>query len=448
MAYLNKHQDDVLRQINERDVKFVRLWFCDVLGRLKSVAIDPAELEHAFLEGIGFDGSSIEGFTRVYESDMLLYPDPMTFQILPWRSQDGAVARLFCDVHLPDESPSPSDPRYVLEKQLDKAKEMGFTFQVHPEIEFYLLKQRSSHDQPLEPVDYAGYFDHVPRGGTNNFRRRAVEHLERMGISVEFSHHEGGPGQNEIDLRATQALIGADNIMSFRTVVQEIALQEGMLATFMPKPFEDAPGSGMHTHMSLWEGDKNAFYDPSGPYQLSRTGQQFIAGLLHYAKEISAVTNQHVNSYKRLWGGGEAPPYICWGHNNSSALIRLPLFKKNKPQATRVEYRGLDSAANPYLAFAVMLAAGLKGIEDGLHLPDETEENAWELSREERSALGIQSLPGSLSEAVQYMRSSELMAETLGEQVFDFVLANKEREWRRYRHQVTPMEITSLLTLY
>lgn len=448
MNYLNESQEDVLRRINEQNVRFVRLWFCDVLGRIKSVAIDPAELENAFLEGIGFDGSAIEGFTRVYESDMLLYPDPTTFQILPWRSSDGEVARLFCDIHLPDDSPAPSNPRYVLEKQLDKARHLGFTFQVHPEIEFYLLKQPTEKDAPLEPVDYYGYFDHVPRGGTNNFRRRAVEHLERMGISVEFSHHEGGPGQNEIDLRATDALSAADNIMSFRTVVQEIALQEGTLATFMPKPFEDAPGSGMHVHMSLWEGDTNAFHDPSGPYQLSRTGQQFAAGLLTYASQIAAVTNQHVNSYKRLWGGGEAPPYICWGHNNSSALIRLPLYKTGKPQATRIEYRGPDSATNPYLAFAVMLAAGLKGIEDKLHLPDEVEENVLDLSDAERKALGIASLPNSLSEAVGMMRQSELVAATLGEQVFDVVVANKEREWRTYRHQITAMEIESLLTLY
>ncbi|MDO5746756.1 MAG: type I glutamate--ammonia ligase [Actinomycetaceae bacterium] len=448
MAYLSQVQEDVLRQIAEKDVRFVRLWFSDVLGRIKSVAIDPAELEHAFLEGIGFDGSSIEGFTRVYESDMLLYPDPATFQLLPWRSDDEAVCRLFCDVHLPDDTPAPSDPRFVLEKQLERAKDLGFRFHVHPEIEFYLFRPRKDKRDPLVPVDYAGYFDHVPRGGNNNFRRRAVEHLERMGISVEFSHHEGGPGQNEIDLRETDALSAADNILTFRTVVQEIALQEGMVATFMPKPLSDAPGNGMHTHMSLFEGDTNAFHDPSGQYQLSRTARRFTAGLLRHAHEFSAITNQHVNSYKRLWGGGEAPPYICWGHNNSSALIRVPLHKPDKPRATRIEYRGIDSAANPYLAFAAFLAAGLKGIEDGYDLEDETEENVWELTSRERKALNIEPLPQNLTEACGYLRSSELMAHTLGEQVFDYVLRNKEREWREYRSQVTPLEVDSLLTLY
>ena len=440
-------QEKVLREVAARDIRFIRLWFTDVAGVLKSVAIDPGELEDAFTEGIGFDGSAIEGMTRVHESDMLLRPDASTFQMLPWRGEEDPVARMFCDVLTPDGQASRSDPRGVLERVVERAQERGFTVMVHPEIEFYLLQQPISVDN-LKPVDSAGYFDHVVRGHSNDFRRRAVRMLEDMGIAVEFSHHEGGPGQNEIDLRAVDAVSAADNIMTARTVIEEVALRENLAALFMPKPFIDHPGSGMHTHLSLLEGEENAFYDPSGEYQLSRTGRHFIAGLLEHACEIAAVTNQHVNSYKRLWGGGEAPSYVCWGHNNRSALVRVPLYKPEKRTAARIEYRALDPAANPYLALAVLITAGLDGIERRLELVPEAEDNVWDLTDRERQVMGIEALPTSLASAVRLMRESDLVAGALGEEVFDYVVRNKEKEWREYRQQVTPQEIRQFLKVY
>jgi glutamine synthetase len=322
---------------------------------------------------------------------------------------------------------------------------MGFSFYIHPEIEFYLLKSSQIGPEGPIPVDKAGYFDNVPGGTANDFRRRAVTMLEQLGISVEFSHHEGGPGQNEIDLRYADALTMADNIMTFRTVIKEVAIEQGVYATFMPKPFTEHPGSGMHTHMSLFEGDTNAFFDPSGQYSLSKTARSFIAGLLKHAPEITAVTNQYVNSYKRLWGGGEAPSFVCWGHNNRSALIRVPLYKPNKGNSSRIEYRAIDSAANPYLSYALLLSAGLKGIEEGYELPAETEDNVWDLSDAERRAMGIQPLPQSLDHAIRKLEDSELAAETLGESVFSYVLANKRREWSDYRAQVTPYELKTNL---
>jgi glutamine synthetase len=438
---MDKQTDFVLRTIEERGVKFVRLWFTDVAGTLKSVAIAPAEVEGAFAEGIGFDGSAIEGLARTYEADMLAVPDPSTFQILPWRGEIDPTARMFCDIQTPDGLAAAADPRNVLRRALAKASEMGFSFYIHPEIEFYLLKSSQFGEEGPIPVDKAGYFDNVPGGTAQDFRRRAVSMLEQLGISVEFSHHEGGPGQNEIDLRYADALTMADNIMTFRTVIKEVAIEQGVYATFMPKPFTEHPGSGMHTHMSLFEGDTNAFFEPSGHYRLSKTAKHFIAGLLRHAPEITAVTNQYVNSYKRLWGGGEAPSFVCWGHNNRSALIRVPLYKPNKGNSSRIEYRAIDSAANPYLAYALLLSAGLKGIENEYELPAETEDNVWALSDSERRAMGIQPLPQSLDHAIRKLEESELAAETLGEEVFSYVLANKRREWSDYRAQVTPFEL-------
>jgi glutamine synthetase len=444
---MDKQQEFVLRTIEERGVKFIRLWFTDVVGTLKMVAIAPAEVEGAFAEGLGIDGSSIQGFTRAFEADVLAHPDPATFQILPWRGEIDPTARMFCDIATPDGEPAVADPRYVLKRTLQRAAERGFTFYTHPEIEFYLLKSSEPGPHGLEPVDKAGYFDNVPGGTAHDFRRRAVRMLEDLGISVEFSHHEGGPGQNEIDLRYADALTMADNIMTFRTVIKEVAIEQGVYATFMPKPFADHPGSGMHTHLSLFEGDSNAFFDQSQTYQLSTVGRQFVAGLLTHAPEITAVTNQFVNSYKRLWGGHEAPNYITWGHNNRSALVRVPLYKPGKGQSARIEYRAMDSAANPYLAFALLLAAGLKGIEEGYELPPEAEDTVWELSNQERRALGYKALPTSLDHALNVMEESELVAETLGEQVFNYVLLNKRLEWERYRAQVTPFELESNLEL-
>ena len=444
---VDKQRDFVLRTIEERGVKFVRLWFTDVIGTLKSVAIAPAEVEGAFAEGIGFDGSAIEGLTRTYESDLLAQPDPTTFQILPWRGEIDPTARMFCDLTTPDGRPAVSDPRNVLRRALAKAADAGFTFYTHPEIEFYLLKSSQLGPEGPVPADSAGYFDNVPGGTAHDFRRSAVRMLEDLGISVEYSHHEGGPGQNEIDLRYADALTTADNIMTFRTVVKEVAIEQGVYATFMPKPLNDHPGSGMHTHMSLFEGDVNAFYEAGAEYQLSLTGRRFIAGLLRHANEIAAVTNQFVNSYKRLWGGDEAPSFVTWGHANRSALIRVPMYKPNKGQSTRIEYRALDSAANPYLSYALMLAAGLKGIEEEYELPPEAEDNVWSLSDSERRALGYAPLPASLDHALEYMRDSELVAETLGEQVFNYVLLNKQKEWEAYRGQVTPFELKNNLGL-
>lgn len=441
---MKQHQEQVLRSVAQQDIRLIRLWFTDVAGVLKSVAIDPGELEEAFAEGIGFDGSSIEGLTRVYESDMLLRPDAATFQRLHNKGDGDVHGRMFCDVLTPDGLPSPADPRGALERAVQRASEMGFSVLAHPEIEFYLLRQPVDINH-LEPVDQAGYFDHVTRGLSNDFRRKIVHALEDTGIQVEFSHHEAGPGQNEVDLRAVDALRAADNIMTAKTLIEEVALSEGMFATFMPKPFADQQGSGMHTHLSLFEGDENAFYDPSGRYQLSEIGRYFIAGLLHHAREIAAITNQHVNSYKRLWGVGEAPSFICWGHNNRSALVRVPAYKPSKTTSARIEFRGLDPAANPYLAFAVLIRAGLDGIEKKMPLADEAEDNVWQLSDTERQILGIHPLPSSLSDALRAMRESELVAETLGEQVFEHVLREKESEWREYRRQITPGELRQFL---
>ncbi len=440
---MDKQQEFVLRTIEERGVKFVRLWFTDVSGTLKNVALAPAEVEGAFAEGLGVDGSSVEGLTRVYEADVLLHPDPTTFQVLPWRGSVDPTARMFCDITTPDGQPASADPRHVLRRVLAKAADMGFTFYTHPEIEFYLFQTNNVDD--LVPVDTAGYFDNVPGGTAHDFRRNAVRHLEDLGISVEFSHHEAGPGQNEIDLRYADALTTADNIQTFRTVIKEVAIEQGVYATFMPKPLQQHPGSGMHTHMSLFEGDSNAFFDPSAPYNLSKTARQFMAGILTHAHEITAVTNQFVNSYKRLWGGAEAPSYVTWGHNNTSALLRVPMYKPGKEQSVRIEYRGIDSAANPYLAYALLLAAGLKGIEEGYELPPEAEGDIASMSSLERRAAGYRPLPESLNRALGAMEESELVAETLGEKVFNYVLRNKRREWAAYRSQVTQWELESNL---
>jgi glutamine synthetase len=443
---MDRQQEFVLRTIEERDVRFVRMWFTDVVGTLKSVALAPAEVEAAFEEGLGFDGSSIEGLSRVSEADMLLEPDPSTFQILPWRGETEPTARMFCNILTPDGEPSSSDPRGVLKRVLEKASDMGFTCYTAPEIEFYLLESADldADGQPV-PVDHEGYFDHVPGGVVQDFRRKAVNMLEAVGISVEFSHHEAGPGQNEIDLRYADALQTADNIMTFRTVIKEVALSQGLYATFMPKPFTDHPGSGMHTHFSLFEGDTNAFFDGGSEFRLSRTAGHFIAGILRHAPEFTSVTNQFVNSYKRLWGGGEAPSYLSWGHNNRSALVRVPLSKPDKVQAARIEYRGIDSATNPYLSYAALIAAGLQGIEKEYELPPVELDDVAAMSSAERRALGHNPLPSSLYDAIRETEESEFMAELLGEQVYDYFLRNKRRDWNDYRRVVTPFELKNNL---
>ena len=439
---MERQQDYVLRTVEERGIRLVWLWFTDVLGFLKSFAVTSEELEQAFDEGIGFDGSAIEGFARVQESDMLARPDAGTFQIMP----EGGSARMFCDIYTPDGRPFWGDSRYVLRRNLERASERGFTFYVHPEMEFFLFE--SAHD--ATPIDSGGYFDLTPLNATQEIRRDAIDVLERMGIPVEFSHHEVAPSQHEIDLRHADALTMADSVMSYRHVVKEVAAKRGMYATFMPKPVSDLPGSGMHTHMSVFEGDQNAFHDSSDEYHLSKVAKAFIAGLLTHAREMTAVTNQWVNSYKRLITGygypvPEAPVYVCWGRHSRSALIRVPMYKPRKEQSTRIELRSPDPACNPYLAFSVMLAAGLKGVDGGYDLPPEATDNIYEMSETERRARGIRQLPGDLAEAMDEMEASDLVAESLGEQVFEYLLRNKRAEWDAYKGYVSPYELTRYL---
>jgi glutamine synthetase len=439
---MQQQLDYVLRTVEERGVRFVRLWFTDVLGTMKSFAITPAELETALEEGMTFDGSAIEGYSRVQESDMLALPDPSTFEIVPWRGEDAPVARMFCDIKHLSEEPFEGDPRYVLKRNLERARDKGFTFYTAPEMEFFLFQ---SGDTPPVPIDSAGFFDLTQQDMVSDLRRQTIVTLEAMGIPVEYSFHELGPSQHEIDLRYTDALTMADNVMTFRQVVKQVANELGVYATFMPKPIEGAFGSGMHTQVSLFEGDVNAFHDPGDEFGLSKVGRHFIAGLLVHAREITAITNQTVNSYKRLIAGYEAPVHICWARNNESALVRLPAPKKGKESSTRIEFRSPDPACNPYLAFSVMLAAGLKGVEEGYDLPPEATNNIYEMTPEERAAEGIGSLPENLAEAVTAMEESELVAEALGEHVFDYFIRNKRSEWVDYKAHVTPWELDRYL---
>ncbi len=438
---MQQQLDYVLRTVEERGVRFVRLWFTDVLGFLKSFAITPAELESALEEGMTFDGSSIQGYSRVQESDMLAVPDPNTFEIVPWRGDDAPVARMFCDIQNLSGEPFDGDPRYVLKRNLDRAREKGFTFYTSPDMEFFYFHSAES----PEPLDHAGFFDLTHGDMVSDLRKQTIIMLEAMGIPVEYSFHELGPSQHEIDLRYTDALTMADNVMTFRLIVKQVAQSQGVYATFMPKPIQGAFGSGMHTHLSLFEGDVNAFHDPGDPYGLSKVGKHFIAGLLRHAGEITAVTNQWINSYKRLIIGYEAPTYVCWARNNESALVRVPIPKRGKESSTRIEFRSPDPACNPYLAFSVMLAAGLKGIEEGYELPPEATNNIYEMTAEERHAEGIGALPQSLAEALEIMESSELVAETLGEHVFEYFIKNKRKEWDEYTSYVTPFEIDRYL---
>jgi glutamine synthetase len=433
----------VLNKAKEYDVKFIRMWFTDILGFLKSFAITVGELELALTEGQGFDGSSIQGFARIDESDMIAMPDPNTFAILPWRPTDGgAVARMFCDILQPDLSPYVGDPRYVLKRALKRASDMGFTYYVGPELEYFYFRDASNKPEVL---DRGGYFDLTPLDIASDLRRETVLALEQMGIGVEYSHHEVAPSQHEIDLRYTDALTMADSAMTYRLVVKEIAMKHGVYGTFMPKPLYGENGSGMHTHQSLFRGDKNAFFEANAPDHLSDTARHFVAGLLHHAREITIVTNQWVNSYKRLIPGYEAPIYLSWAARNRSDLIRIPVYKPGRENATRIEYRAPDPACNPYLAFAVMLAAGLEGIERGYECPLPVEQNVYEMEPEERERLGIDSLPGSLAEATEVAEKSELLRKTLGDHVFEKFIENKKIEWHEYRAQVSEFELTRYL---
>jgi glutamine synthetase len=437
---MERQQDYVLRTVEERGVRHIRLWFSDVLGQLKSVETSPAELETAFEEGMQFDGSAIDGFSRVQESDVLAMPDANSFELLPWGIEDAASARMFCDIANLDGTPFEGDPRQVLKRNLERAREKGFTFYASPDMEYFYFKDGDP-KLPPEPLDAASYFDLTTADVARDIRKQTIQALEAMGIPVEYSHHEDAPSQHEIDLRYTDALTMADNVMTFRVVVKEVAHQNGIHATFMPKPLEIVQGSGMHTHFSLFEGDTNAFHDPGDPHGLSKVARGFIAGLLRHAREISAITNQWVNSYKRLVVGFEAPIYVSWARNNRSVVVNVPHAKKGKAESTRIEFRAPDPACNPYLAFSVVLAAGLKGVEEGYDLPAETTANLYEMTDEMRMAEGIGVLPGSLVEAVDVMERSELVAEALGEHVFEWFTRNKRAEWRAYKTQITQWEL-------
>ncbi|NQT05864.1 MAG: glutamine synthetase [Dehalococcoidia bacterium] len=434
----------VLKMAKEHDVKFIRLWFTDILGFLKSFAITVEELEGALEEGMGFDGSSIEGFARIDESDMVALPDPDTFKILPWRPREHrAVARMFCDILKPGGEPFDGDPRYVLKRNLKRAADLGYTYYVGPELEYFYFRD----SQGTEPLDQGGYFDLTPRDAATDMRKDTVLTLEEMGIGVEYSHHEVAASQHEIDMRYTDALTMADNVMTYRLVVKEVALKYGVYATFMPKPVFGINGSGMHVHQSLFKGDRNAFFDPKDEYHLSKISKYYIAGLLKHAPEITSIANQWVNSYKRLVPGYEAPVYLSWARRNRSDLIRVPEYRPGREKATRIEFRSPDPACNPYLTFSAMLAAGLEGIEKEYEVPAPIEENVYEMPEEERQRRGIATLPDSLLEAVLVTEKSELMRKALGDHVFSAFIKNKKIEWDRYRTQVTEYELNRYLPI-
>lgn len=435
---------DVLRIAKEKKVKFVRLWFTDILGFLKSFAITIRELEMALEDGMGFDGSSIAGFARIDESDMVAMPDPSTFRILPWKSNEQVVAVMFCDILEPNGNPHQGDPRWVLKKNLQRAADHGYTFYVGPELEYFYF-QRST-GKP-EVLDQGGYFDLTPLDVASDLRKQTVMVLEEMGVPVEYSHHEVAPSQHEIDLKYRDALTMADSTMIYRLVVKEVALKNNVYASFMPKPIFGVNGSGMHTHQSLFKGKKNAFFDPKDKYHLSDVAKKYIAGLLKHAREITLVTNQWVNSYKRLVPGYEAPVYISWAQRNRSDLIRIPVYKPGKELATRVEYRSPDPACNPYFAFSVMLAAGLEGIEKGYPLRDPIERNVYEMTEEERKRYKIESLPEDLYEAIKVAEKSELVRRALGDHVFHQFIENKKIEWERYRARVTDYELEQYFSI-
>jgi glutamine synthetase len=441
---MNGDKEYVLKMCKENDVRFVRLWFTDILGFLKGFAISIDELEGAIEEGMGFDGSSIQGYARIDESDMIAKPDLKTFQVLPWRPKEKSVARMFADIYEPDGTPYKGDPRWALKRNLRKAADLGYTFNVGPELEYFYFK--SSEGKP-EVLDGGGYFDLTPLDSATELRRETILTLEAMGIHVEYSHHEVAPSQHEIDLRYAEALTMADNAMTYRLVVKEIAMKHGVYATFMPKPIFGQNGSGMHTHQSLFKGDKNAFFDAKDPFHLSKTARAYIAGILKHAPEFTSITSQWINSYKRLVPGYEAPVYLSWARRNRSALVRIPMYKPGKEKATRVELRSPDPACNPYLAFAVMLAAGLKGIEKGYELREPVEEDIFEMSEETRKKRGIESLPGNLLEAIQLTEKSELVRETLGDHIFEKFIANKKIEWDQYRTHVSQFELDKYLSI-
>jgi len=435
---------EIMKLVKDKNIGFIRLCFTDVLGFLKGFAITADELERVLEEGMGFDGSSVEGFARVEESDMVARPDPDTFSVTPWSAQDRHLtAGMFCDIYEPGGRPFEGDPRYILKRNLAAAKEMGYTYYVGPELEYFYF----SNSSVPQPLDNGGYFDLVPLDVAQDLRRDTISALQSMGIAVEYSHHEVAPSQHEIDLRYGDALRMADNVMTYRLVVKEIARKHGVYATFMPKPIYGINGSGMHVHQSLFKGGKNAFFDPSDKYHLSPAGKAYTAGLLKHSREITSITSQWVNSYKRLIPGYEAPVYICWAQMNRSALIRVPMYKPGKEKSTRIEYRSPDPACNPYLAFSVMLACGLEGMKRGYKLAPPANDNIYRMDEEERNKQGISSLPDDLLEAIQVTEKSKIVKEALGATLFEFFIRNKKMEWDEYKAQVTRYEINKYLPI-
>jgi len=435
------NKSEILKRVRENDVKFIRLWFADITGQMKGFTITREELSSALEDGMGFDGSSIKGFARIDESDMIAMPDASTFSILPYRPKEKAVAGMLCDILNPDKTPYQGDPRYILKRALERALEHGYTFNIGPELEFFIFKN----DRSTDPLDEGGYFDITTLDAGNEVRREVILTLEEMGIHVEYCHHEVAPSQHEIDLRFTDALTMADIVMVYRMVVKEIAQKHNLYATFMPKPIYGVNGSGMHVHQSLFKGDKNVFFDPKDPCHLSKEAKGYIAGILKHAQDITLVCNQWVNSYKRLVPGYEAPVYICWALRNRSSLVRVPMYKPGAEKATRIEFRSPDPACNPYLAFASMLAAGLKGIEEDYQLPEPLERDAYNLTEQEMEELNIKCLPGSLIEAIEISEKSSLLKETLGSHVFSNFIMSKKIEWDEYRKRVHDYEITTYL---
>lgn len=434
----------VLKSAKEHGVKFIRLWFVDILGFLKSFSITYEELEHTLVEGTGFDGSSIEGFVRVEESDMIAKPDPTTFQILPWRPKENAVARMFCDILTPDNLPFQGDPRYILKKILKKVNKMGYTFYTGPELEFFYFKKDSN---PPECLDNGGYFDLTPQDVSTELRRETVLTLENMGIPVQYSHHEIAPSQHKIALRYADALTMADNAITYKLVVKEVALKYGIHASFMPKPLTNQNGNGMHVHQSLFKGDTNIFFDPNDDFNLSTEAKYYIAGILKHVAEFTSITCQWVNSYKRLVPGYDAPTYISWARTNRSSLIRIPSYMPKKKEAARVELRSPDSACNPYLAFAVMLAAGIEGIKNKYSLPEPIEKNMFKADNRKKKRKKSETLPESLHEAIALTEKSKLVRETLGDDILSKFLANKKMEWEKFNQVVTSFELDNYLNI-
>jgi len=434
----------VLSRVESESIEFVRFWFTDIFGQLKSFAVGKDELEDAFEQGMGFDGSSIIGFNRIEESDMIAMPDPSTFKLLPWRGPEHKVGRVFCDILTPDGAPYEGDPRFVMKRALARAEEMGFDhYYIGPELEFFLFKD----DEGTEVLDKGGYFDLTTLDAASDFRRDVVFTLRELGIPVEYTHHEVGPSQHEIDMRFAEGLQMSDNTMTYRIAVKEVAMQHGYYATFMPKPLFGENGSGMHTHQSLFAGERNAFFDADDEYFLSDTAKAFIAGQLRHAREMSALFAPSVNSYKRLVPGYEAPVYVAWSRRNRSALVRVPLYHPGKERATRMELRCPDPSCNPYLTFAALLQAGLEGIERGYELEEPMERNLYDLSPEDRAERGIEQLPETLGEAIEEMSRSELVAKALGEHIFGRYIDLKRAEWDDYRVQVTPWELETYLAV-